>query len=991
MKRKTRAISMLLAVAMLLTLLPLLPLSVSAADHDQPGALRVATEKLTGNFSPFYASTAADQNVADLTGLNLLTVDRTGAVIEDAIDGEKVNYNGTNYNYTGCADVDVNYDPDAKTTTYTAKLRNDLKFWDGTPVTAKDILFTYYTYLDSAYAGPSTLDSFDIIGLRNWRTQVSEAVYGKYSTLVDAMLQDGRRSGYVAGSAYTEEMYNDFWSYVDYQWVYTVQCIYDYVHSNYGVDDYAPMIGRATYAEIRANEGLMVAYAMRLWGFCVRKEINGKTYLVDRATGTFRWDLETTFPTMDDFVAVTRVSYNDDPVEFYDYENTGREGNSIEGYARTAFISNYGPHDPEMAGKGVNSIEGIKMLDDYTVSITVNDFSAPAVYDILGITVAPMHYYGDPAKWDPDNGMYGFERGNLDKLATLTQVPRGAGPYVFESYEDGTVTFSANPNYYKGEPVIKTVQFKEIASVDIAAAIRTGEVDLGETYGSRARCMEIAGYNANGELTGNVITTAMVDTMGFGYIGMNADIVNVNGEPGSSASKALRKALATVLAVYRDEACAAYYGESASVIQYPLSGSSWAAPQPADPDYRIAFSTDAQRNDIYTASMSADEKYAAAKAAALTWFEAAGYTVENGKVVAAPEGAKLSYGVIIPGDGSGDHPSYSVLSMAKAAFEEIGITLEINDPADSNVLWNNLDAGCQELWCAAWGSSIDPDMYQVYHGSNIVGRGGTDSNYYHIDDAELNQLTMEAHFSDDQAFRKSNYRECLNIIADWAVVIPAYQRQDCVLFSTDRINIATLTPDITTFWNWTNDIEQLELEPDRPFFDVPSYEYYYNAVNWAVERGVTSGTGHGKFSPWMTCTREQIMTFLYAAKGKPAYSATENPFTDVSPDNYFFNPVMWAVENHITKGISEDQFGVGVGCTREQAMTFLWASMNKPDPEGTECVFQDVKPGDYYYKAVLWAAEKGITKGVSDTCFGVGMTCTRAQIVTFLYKLFRHN
>ena len=267
----------------------------------------------------------------------------------------------------------------------------------------------------------------------------------------------------------------------------------------------------------------------------------------------------------------------------------------------------------------------------------------------------------------------------------------------------------------------------------------------------------------------------------------------------------------TCSSVYRDTVINSYYGDRASVIQYPISNTSWAAPQASDPDYKIAFSVDANGNDIYTADMTAEQKYDAAKAAALTWFEAAGYTVEDGKVTAAPEGGKLTYEVIIPADGVGDHPSYTVLTMAKEAFESIGIEFIINDPADSNELWNALDAGTQELWCAAWGSTIDPDMYQVYHGDNIVGKGGTDSNHYHINDATLNEKIMEARTSDDQAFRKATYKECLDIICDWAVEIPAYQRQNCIVFSTQRINIDTLTPDITTFWGWMNDLEKLEM------------------------------------------------------------------------------------------------------------------------------------------------------------------------------------
>jgi len=138
--------------------------------------------------------------------------------------------------------------------------------------------------------------------------------------------------------------------------------------------------------------------------------------------------------------------------------------------------------------------------------------------------------------------------------------------------------------------------------------------------------------------------------------------------------------------------------------------------------------------------------------------------------------------------------------------------LVINDPADANILWQSLDSGQQELWTAAWGSSIDPDMYQIYHSSNIVGlEGSTEDNHYHITDEELDQLIIDARKSDDQNFRKAVYKEALEKVIEWAVEIPTYQRKNVVIFSTERINIDTLTPDITTFWGWMNDLELVEM------------------------------------------------------------------------------------------------------------------------------------------------------------------------------------
>ena len=174
------------------------------------------------------------------------------------------------------------------------------------------------------------------------------------------------------------------------------------------------------------------------------------------------------------------------------------------------------------------------------------------------------------------------------------------------------------------------------------------------------------------------------------------------------------------------------------------------------------------------------------------------------------------------------------------------------------------------------------------------------------------------------------------------------------------------------------------------FSDVDLDAYYSLPVIWAVDASITSGAGEGQFSPKQTCTREQIVTFLWKALGAPEPEASESPFSDVKPGKYYFKPVLWAVENGVTGGVGDGKFGVGRPCTREQAVSFLWKALGAPEPEGTESPFTDVKPGKYYYKPVLWAAENGVTGGVGDGKFGVGSSCTRAQIVTFLYKAFQN-
>ena len=163
-------------------------------------------------------------------------------------------------------------------------------------------------------------------------------------------------------------------------------------------------------------------------------------------------------------------------------------------------------------------------------------------------------------------------------------------------------------------------------------------------------------------------------------------------------------------------------------------------------------------------------------------------------------------------------------------------------------------------------------------------------------------------------------------------------------------------------------------------------QYFFDPVYWAVEKGITTGASATKFSPDAGCTRAQVVTFLWRAAGKPEPTKTENPFGDVQPDAYYYKAVLWAVEKGITTGTSATTFRPDQTCTRGQIVTFLWRYNEQPEPKSSTNPFTDVPAGQYYYKAVLWAVEKGITKGTSADKFSPDSTCTRAQIVTFLYR-----
>ncbi len=203
--------------------------------------------------------------------------------------------------------------------------------------------------------------------------------------------------------------------------------------------------------------------------------------------------------------------------------------------------------------------------------------------------------------------------------------------------------------------------------------------------------------------------------------------------------------------------------------------------------------------------MSAEDKYAAALEAALGYFEAAGFTVEDGKVTAAPEGAKLEYQVNIGGGGAGDHPTFLVLKNASDAFATIGITLTVNDLSNSSDLYASYQTGVAEMWCAAWQAGTDPDMYQLYHTS-----GST--NYYQISDEELDELIEAGRLSTDQTYRKGLYKAAMEIIMDWGVELPVYQRSDCLLISSERVKVESLPTDMTPYWTWGNEVQNLEMK-----------------------------------------------------------------------------------------------------------------------------------------------------------------------------------
>ena len=173
----------------------------------------------------------------------------------------------------------------------------------------------------------------------------------------------------------------------------------------------------------------------------------------------------------------------------------------------------------------------------------------------------------------------------------------------------------------------------------------------------------------------------------------------------------------------------------------------------------------------------------------------------------------------------------------------------------------------------------------------------------------------------------------------------------------------------------------------NPFLDVPSDAFYYEPVLWAVENGITTGVTEDLFNPAGQCMRAMVVTFLWRAAGEPEPISKSNPFVDVDESEFFYKPVLWAVENGITNGMDATHFAPYDMCNRAQVVTFLWRAMGEPASDA-EAGFSDVENGKFYTEAVQWAVEQNITNGMGDGTFGIGRICNRAQVVTFLYRTY---
>ena len=738
-------------------------------------------QEFQGSFSPFFAEYIGDQAATELTQLRLLTSDRSGLPVLNGIDGETRAYNNTDYTYYGPANLNMEEQPDGSVY-YDITLRDNLKFSDGESVTVDDLIFSLYVLCDPAYSGANRLSQLPIRGLRDYKLD-----HVMLSALIAQKGEDNTDF-----SQFTQEQQTVFWDAVNQGLVSFVE---DLTRQFQALHD--ANLKETDERTVYTPAKIASAYE---WGE-LPEDADYKALALAMGEA-FQWD----FAQMDAWFSNSMIPMTDLP------ERLGE----AYGYAEQSVSS----------GESVSSISGIIKTGDYSLRIITDQMDSQTLY-VLGSTyIAPLHYYGDTALY---NGVdsFGFAKCDLQKIRDLKEQPLGAGPYCLESYQNGSISYSANTHYYLGAPAIDALRLSvandsaNITSFDLAY--------LSSSYSFTSL--------ENGTMA---IAVPSLEDTAYSYIGLNPHTICVGNEPGSDASKNLRKGIAVLLAAGRQSAIDTLLaeagdtdsgGRNTSVIDYPVSALCWLVPGKEDSAYQTAYAQDVSGNSIYTTDMTDEAYWEAARNAALGFFEAAGYTIQDGRLTAAPEGASLEYEAQLWCD---EHdPILRTIQTAAEQLEQIGMHLSIVNTFDDETGLPYPEPGEPDLWTATWdgtdlsGVSKEADQSEEWYltadpacflnpvfycnTTQTDGDSGTQSGVFQLNDAKLDQLLTAADSTLDLSQRKALYEQSMERIMDWGCEVPCYQDHANLVYNVQKIDGASLPTDMTGHYGWLQEIYKISL------------------------------------------------------------------------------------------------------------------------------------------------------------------------------------
>lgn len=735
--------------------------TTTAAPVVEEPDLQVAVGEIQNIFNPAFAEADGDREVNGLVHVPLLTIDRNGEVLYSASESAVSDYRNVDYTYQGIADVEASYDATADITTFTIRLKQGVTFSDGEELTADDVIFTYYVLCDDSYDGPSGVKN-QIVGVEAYQKnnsaapgvtvtseEISKALGEPTEALKQAIIDQITRPVLEEEKAWCR----DNWQ--------------KYVERGYGDS---------------AEEFFITLYTSTV---DAEYDMSGKTFddIVDDTVNMFGMN----------YKALAK-NYQGD-IDFFDAQVEEITENQL-----------YQAKLDAAGGVAVPSIQGIRKIDEYTLEIDSVGNDAQKIYSVCNIRIIPLHYYGDDSMFDVAANTFGFTRGDLTGVKSKSAVPLGAGPFKYVSGEDGAVILAVNEKYFAGNADSFEMKLVPMASEARLDAVISGDVDMAEIPYDKAAEAAIQSANSEGTLSGDTVAAQLFDLSGYYYFGLNAARLRIGEDSNSEQSIALRRALAVLMTADRENIGANYMGSSAKVIDLPFSEASWASSGAYDDNTSAVYLTDAEGNAIYTEGQTSEERLAAARQAAISYFVSAGYVFseEEDKIMSAPEGGKLEFSAVVPYYFSGDTAMMSIMNQIKSVMESLGLTLTIEEAADINEFGYALSEQAYDFWCGERSTFIEPQSYKYYHSS------GT-NNFYGLSLAELDALIEASRLSYVFEERAQTYQSIFNMILDSGVEVPAYQRQGAVVYRTDKIQADSI-PVISEFFDWMDGMPELVLE-----------------------------------------------------------------------------------------------------------------------------------------------------------------------------------
>lgn len=827
----------LIAAMVLLTTTMLAACNETGQSYDpetRPFAMSISTPD--GVFNPFFSTSAYDSSIVGMTQIGMLSTDSKG----------NITYGDNEPTVTKDYIVKETEEGGKKYTTYEFLIKNGIKFSDGHDLTIKDVLFNLYVYLDPSYTGSATVYSTDIVGLKNYRQQqfvtsdstaFEEQFVSDANVRIDELIEyvtfkytgtkeDERPSDrwtdeekaqfekdfkYVA-KTFQKELTTD-WNSVDIETYKKDNDFTDawqvFMLNDGGMNELLledPENPGRKYKDANGNYKLDKAAADEFYNDSILPYVEASSLSKEDAireyciSSVFTAYFKTTADGQLD-ITKTSASNFETIVKYWQTASTVLDQFTAE--AKSDYFKGSTKVVPNIEGITTHKVTNFNSKDlgaeHDVLSIKINDVDPKAIYN-FSFTVAPMHYYSGTWRGKDYvaafNGTteFGLEFGEIQFMNEVINasnkvgLPVGAGTYKASNASgSGEVTsdtfFNNNMVYYERNPYfetlgsgisnakIKYVRYKVVESDQIINALTNGDIDFGEPSATQPNIQAVG--NAG---LGHV----EIATSGYGYVGLNPRFV-----PNINVRRAIIKAMNTSLITQNY-----YQGGLAEIIYRPMSKTNWAYPKDA---------TIYKQDDVTYAYDSTGQEIK-------QLVEDAGY-VFNGtcyeKNIDGFGVDTLNYKLTIAG-GSTDHPAYSMFLNAARILNSVGFDVKV---VTSQIALSDLAAGKLAIWAAAWSSTIDPDMYQVYHMDSQASstsnwgykqiKAGKNTEAYAVEYqiiTELSDLIDQGRSTTNQNERKGIYARALDKVMEFAVEMPTYQRNDMSAYNKNVLDEGTMTP-----------------------------------------------------------------------------------------------------------------------------------------------------------------------------------------------------